>query len=682
MKKRHLGLLVVALTSLNVLAACNNNNTNTDLVSFHTGYDEFKIDAVKPNERGKISNPNASKDGYKVLGYYTDTTFDTEFDFDQVVSVKDVYVKVLKGTGTETSPYLIESGLSLNALTHMGSEVNAYAKVTKDFEATLSYSPSYEATIFSGHFDGGNHTISLTADGNDTAIFYTVNENATVKNIDLVGNIIGSHASTGAITNFNYGRISNIVTTGTEYHTSNGCANGVSLLTTFEEEDPTVVVNYFGTLGELSTLKDGGAGAVSGTNYGTISNCVNKMKVSATIGAGSMAGINYGRIENCFNQGPIGASGNNAVNSTTIRDPNFSYSYIGGMAGANYGEIHQCANLNQVFVARLPWLYSENPGGQSDLSGRIRVGGIAGYNFGEYDVDEGTIEGGKITECVNYGRVHGDMQVGGIAGYSNGYISDCFSAGYVGGRDSVGTIVGWQPGDKAKSYPGVVTHCGGFARVMAGSDATVYDFEGNEYSVSLLTDSSNGGSNIHDYYKLAKYADNCVYHNNSGNENPIDYAASVDEVVNSSINSTATMTDKAYTTLGYVDGVETGIWTMESKDITSAIVGINTSWQVYLHIRLAWQSKTITAIVNGVETTISGVAGIDYINTVLTAKSGKYTSSWKANLSGALSDKGLPIVACGADEKVIWVTTQNDASTEWDGLLTSDITVYPMIVKK
>ena len=74
MKKRHLGLLVVALTSLNVLTACNNNNTNTDLVSFHTGYEEFKIDAVKPNERGKISNPNASKDGYKVLGYYTDTT--------------------------------------------------------------------------------------------------------------------------------------------------------------------------------------------------------------------------------------------------------------------------------------------------------------------------------------------------------------------------------------------------------------------------------------------------------------------------------------------------------------------------------------------------------------------------------------------------------------------------------
>ena len=679
MKKRNLGLAVVALTSLNLLGSCGgNNDTTTELVTFHTGYEALVIEAQKPDGNGKVKEPTLNTEGYQMFGYYSDPTFDTEFSFDDSVgSISDVYLKILKGDGTETSPYLVESGLSLNAVTHMGSEVTSYVEINKDIEATLTYSTTYELTSFSGKFDGKGHTITLTTEGIDTGIFYKVNENGEVKNIDLVGSINGSHASTGAIANFNYGTISNIVTTGTEYHASNGCSNGVSLMTTFDVEDPSVVVNYFGTLGKLNTLKDGGAGAVSGTNYGTIKDCVNKMRVSATIGAGSMAGINYGHIENCFNQGAIGASGNNSVNSTTIRDPEYSYSYIGGMAGANYGTIHQCANLNQVFVARLPWLYSENPAGQSDYSNRIRVGGIAGYNYSEYDAETSTYNGGKITECVNYGRVHGDMQVGGIAGYSNGYIADCFSAGYIGGRDAVGVAVGWQPGDREGDHVGTVTNCAGFARVMTGNTNNVFDEQGNTYPTVQLTDSSNGGSNIHDYFKIAKYASNCVYHNNSGNENPIDPIT----LENTSTNSTATMSDKAYTKLGFKNEVETGIWVMEDKDSTTAIVGINKSWQVFLHIRLAWQTKTIKAIVDGEETSIVGVAGIDYINRVIANADGKFNADWKANLSGAIEGRGLPTVSCGADEKVIWVTTQNDASTAWDGLLTDDITVYPMIVK-
>ncbi|MGM9859058.1 MAG: hypothetical protein ACI311_07445 [Bacilli bacterium] len=680
MKKRHLGLAIIVLTSMSLAVSCDNNNENAkDLVQFHTGYESLVVEAQKPDGNGKIKKPSLDLQGYTLFGYYTDPTFDTEFNFDDSVGKNgDIYIKILKGSGTETSPFLVESGLSLNAVTHMGSEIDFYVEITNDIEATLTYTSSYESTLFNGKLNGNNHKITLTEEGNNAGVFYKVGNTGEVKNVKLVGSIEGSHASTGGIANYNYGTISSIVTTGTQYHESNGCSNGISLMTTFDAEDSSIVVNYFGTLGQLSTLQDGGAGGVSGTNYGTISNCVNKMRVSATIGGGSMAGINYGRIENCFNQGAIGTTGNNSVNSTTIRDPEFSYSYIGGMAGANFGTIHQCANLNQVFVARLPWLYSDNPAGQSDFSDRIRVGGIAGYNCSEYNIETHTYNGGIITECVNYGRIHGDMQVGGIAGYTNGYISDCFSAGLIGGRDAVGVIAGWQPGDHSGDHVGTVTNCAGFARVVSGNTNNVFDEDGNTYPTVLLTDSSNGGSNIHDYFKVAKYASNCVYHNNSGNDNPIDPITSE----NTSTSSTATMSDKAYEVLGYEDEVETGIWTMESKDSTTAIVGINSSWQVYLHLRLAWQTKTIKAVVDGVENSIVGVAGIDYINTVLAAKSGKYTSSWKANLSGAIEGRGLPTVSCGADEKVIWVTTQNDASTEWDGLLTDNITVYPMIVKK
>lgn len=680
MKKKVLVALLV-LSSFSGLSSCGNaggGNYKGD-ISFHTGYEGLVVSSVKANSSGKISRPEITNSEYVVKGYYSDPYFANEFDFDKPVgNIKDIYVKVYKGLGTEADPIQVESGLVLNSIAHSGLEVTDHLVLTKDINISSKYTEAYLATEFNGVLKGNGYTVTFESEC-ETGLFNKVGEEGNIANLKVVGNIVGTKASTGAITNYNYGIIDSITTVGTEYHASNGCSNGVSLLTTFDENDSSVVVADFGRLGHLEDLTKGGAGGISGTNYGTIKNCVNKMRVSATIGAGSMAGINHGDIINCYNQGAIGASGNNAVNSTTIRDPNYSYSYIGGMAGANFGRIHQCANLNQVFVARLPWLYGENPAGQSDLSYRVRVGGIAGYNYSVYDEDSKTFDGGIITECINYGRVHGDMQVGGIAGYSNGYISDCFSAGYLGGRDAVGSIVGWQPGDRAGDYPGLVTNCIGMSRVVTGNENNVFDEEGNTYPTTKLKDASGGaGSNIHDYFKLARYATNSVYHNNSGMENPIDYETNV----NTSINTTATMAVKVYNKVGYKDGVETGIWVMDSDtSLTTAMVGINGSWQVYCNIRLAWQSKTLTADVNGTKTIISGVAGIDYINRELAESSGKYTSSWNANLSGYIPNRGLPSVSHASDEKVIWVTTKNDPSTEWDGLLTESITVYPMVVK-
>ncbi len=680
MKIKNISLLSV-LVSLCLVPGCKNTGTPSGQAEaiFHTGYEALAIENQKPNKDGLVSKPVIQDSTYTIYGYYTDESFENEFDFEKKINAPtDIYVKVLKGTGEATNPYIVESGLNLTSITHFGSEVNAYVEVTKDFEVVSKYTKDYESTIFSGTFIGNNYKVTLKSDViNNTGLFYKTSENAVIKDFKVEGNVEGSHASTGALVNTNHGTIENIVTYGTELHASNGFTNGVFLMTKYDSEDIELVIEDHGTVGKLDTLNKGGAGAISGTNYGTIKNCVNKMRVSATIGAGGMAGINYGLVENCFNQGAIGTTGNNSVNSSQIRDHAYDYSYIGGMAGVNYGTIKKSVNLNQIFVARLPWVYNDAPAGQSDFIDRIRVGGIAGANFGEYNEQEKTYSGGIIEECANYGRVMGDMQVGGIAGYSNSYIADCFSAGYVGGRSSIGAIVGWQPGDNKDDLVGTVTNCIGFSRVNEGSANSVVDADGNNYTVTKLTNATSGApSNVADHFKIARFASNSVYHNNSGNINPID----PDTQENTSISSTATMATKAYNQVGFKNSVETGLWIYEDTNTVTGMIGINKSWQVFLNVRLAWQNKTITVVNGDNQTTINGIAGIDYINTILVEKEGKFTSDWDANLSGAIPGRGLPEVNAGAGQKVIWVTEKDNPNSIWDGLLTDNITVYPMII--
>ena len=644
--------------------------------SFETGYEDVTI-----NKETMQANKGV------IYGFYEDEGFTKEVAEPQKATTK-LYVKLLVGSGTEEDPYLIESSNSLMSLTHLGKEVTGFAKIMKDFTASSIYTSDYEKTTFSGTLDGNGHHIHLNEEHPEsvnTGLIYKVGEEGVVKNISIHGPLNATQASTGALCNYNYGVIDNINTYGTTLHASNGYNNGVSLMTVWDEETGTVSIDH-GTVGLLSTLSKGGAGGISGTNYGIIRNCINRMNNKATIGAGGISGINYGLITNCFNAGAVGTTGNNAVNSTTIRDHTFDFSYLGGISGANYGTIRQCVNSNQVFVARLPWKFDDAPAGQSDYINRIRIGGIAGANFGEYDDESDSYVAGIITECANYGRVHGDMQVGGIAGYTSGYIADCEVISPIGARSCLGGIAGWQSGDKAGDRIPVVTNCLAITRVAAGSNQAVVDEAGNSYTAVKLIQLSSSVSvtNIDEYYHIAKYATNCIYHNYGGTSYPIDPATGLQDTASKS--TTATMSSSVHDVVALKNGENTGLWidfiATDSSDCT-AIVGFNTSWQAYLSEYLKWQAKTITYVVNGESTTIKAVAGVNYITTVVTKSGGNYVSGLASNYSAAIVDRALPLnpITIGSGEKLIWVTTAGDASTEWDGLVTSDITIYPMAVK-
>lgn len=75
---------------------------------------------------------------------------------------------------------------------------------------------------------------------------------------------------------------------------------------------------------------------------------------------------------------------------------------LGGICGENAGTIQNCSFRGKV-------------------SGKIQVGGIAGYNM----------PSGTITKCLNEGEIVGNYSIGGIAGENEGVITDCSNKGNI-----------------------------------------------------------------------------------------------------------------------------------------------------------------------------------------------------------------------------------------------------------
>ncbi len=174
------------------------------------------------------------------------------------------------------------------------------------------------------------------------------------------------------------------------------------------------------------------AGGIAGVSIGTITNCDNSGKISASGGkfnnAGGIAGSNAGTITDCTNNCAIAAYGGHLS----------EHDYAGGIIGYNMdARITNCANSGDVSAS-------------GDY--KICAGGIAGYNEYVYEYEYST-----ITNCANSGDVSAsggsDNYAGGIAGHNdNGTITNCAHSGgnvsVSGGHDNnyAGGIAGRNNG--------------------------------------------------------------------------------------------------------------------------------------------------------------------------------------------------------------------------------------------
>lgn len=165
-------------------------------------------------------------------------------------------------------------------------------------------------------------------------------------------------------------------------------------------------------------------GGVVGVNYGTVIECSFAGEVSGISSVGGIAGYNA-------ETGTITGSESNALVLAT--------NYTGGIAGSNAGVISACVSQSHVNIEELDPTFDL---GGMDMSSfnvahsminRNDMGGIAGYSQG------------VITDCANGGNVgyqHTGYNVGGIVGRQCGIVLDCVNRGEISGRKDIGGIVG------------------------------------------------------------------------------------------------------------------------------------------------------------------------------------------------------------------------------------------------
>ena len=175
-------------------------------------------------------------------------------------------------------------------------------------------------------------------------------------------------------------------------------------------------------------------GGIAGSNSGTIENCAWNGTVSSHTEAGGIAGRNLstGRIVNCTSAGSVDAD-----------------TYAGGITGYNEGIVRSCVNRSSVntVYADVPYttdmltntveniLMTGKLSVSENTSVRSCTGGIAGSSDG------------LISDCTNEGNVgyeHTGYYTGGIAGSSTGLTRNCRNIGTVLGRKDTAGIVGQQ----------------------------------------------------------------------------------------------------------------------------------------------------------------------------------------------------------------------------------------------
>jgi len=127
----------------------------------------------------------------------------------------DVIDGYLQGEGTAEDPYLIEYAHDWEVFTHkisLGIDVDKYYKLNKNLSIGTQSAPintivGTDEHPFSGHFDGGWHTLEIHMErtGEQYAAPFGVINNAVIENLAVTGTIKTNHKYAAGIVAFPYG---------------------------------------------------------------------------------------------------------------------------------------------------------------------------------------------------------------------------------------------------------------------------------------------------------------------------------------------------------------------------------------------------------------------------------------------------------------------------------------------
>lgn len=217
---------------------------------------------------------------------------------------------------------------------------------------------------------------------------------------------------------------------------------------------------------------------------------------------GSICGINYGTIKNCSFQGSVSGQDtvggivalnevSGVVTLCSVSGHVSGYYTTGGIAGENHGVITYCTNRSDI-NDDTAWVEEDDEIGtgvffsihvsedKADLYSGVDTGGIAGYSDG------------FISGCSNYGTIgyeHTGYNIGGIAGRQSGIVSLCTNNGEIYGRKDVGGIVGQMEPyievDEAESLRNAVN------KLHDLIDKTLSDYQSGKEAVKVDFDNLN-----------------------------------------------------------------------------------------------------------------------------------------------------------------------------------------------
>ena len=199
----------------------------------------------------------------------------------------------------------------------------------------------------------------------------------------------------------------------------------------------------------------GRIGGLVGVNFGKVSE---SFFIGSVRGGGAVGGIagwsNYNAIKNCYAKGNVrGTKGVGGLVGNLENSVQHSY-FIGNVTGANVW----MSNVGGIAGELDSRASVQNCTSSGKLVGGSCMGGIAGTSNGDVSesfaqviVKGASLVGGvvgynrryaRITECVAYGNVSGTSGVGGIAGtLDNGRITDCYSRCNLSGSSNIHGLV-------------------------------------------------------------------------------------------------------------------------------------------------------------------------------------------------------------------------------------------------
>lgn len=245
------------------------------------------------------------------------------------------------GVGTASEPFLIRNREELELLHRVGTHTpRYYFRVANDF--SLGNEEWKPIANFYHHLDGGNFTISdLKIDQpkkNDQALITNIGYETSITNLHVTGTIIGNDRAAG-IVGKNDGTIDGCSFDGEIEGNNNlggicGSHNGVKIINCFNKGKITGKYEYKPDASSACYI-----GGICGYSYKPVENCYNTGEIYAHYSPGGIVGSGSGKINNCYNTGTItaGSSGMaGAITGLNYGDVTNTY-YLEGSAEKGIG---------------------------------------------------------------------------------------------------------------------------------------------------------------------------------------------------------------------------------------------------------------------------------------------------------------------------------------------------------